>query len=85
MAKILSVLSMRHFFVLSLALNVSFILRTVYEREHGLSWFGFESENDQVTQRTRLSMSSSSSSLSSTTTTLTEAQDGGERIINLDQ
>lgn len=84
MAKISSVLSMRHFFVLSLALNVSFILRTVYEREHGLSWFGFESENDQVTQRTRLSMSSSSSSLSSTTTTLTEAQDGGERIINLD-
>jgi len=81
MVQIASVFSMRHFFVLSLALNVSFILRSVFEREQGLNWLGFESEKDQVTQRTRLSVSSSLSSI----TTLAEAQDSGERIINLDQ
>lgn len=81
MVQMASVFSMRHFFVLSLALNVSFILRSVFEREQGLNWLGFESEKDQVTQRTRLSVSSSLSSI----TTLAEAQDSGERIINLDQ
>ena len=81
MVQIASVFSMRHFFVLSLALNVSFILRSVFEREQGLNWLGFESEKDKVTQRTRLSVSSSHSSI----TTLAEAQDSGERIINLDQ
>lgn len=81
MVQMASVFSMRHFFVLSLALNVSFILRSVFEREQGLNWLGFESKKDQVTQRTRLSVSSSLSSI----TTLAEAQDSGERIINLDQ
>lgn len=81
MVQMASVFSMRHFFVLSLALNVSFILRSVFEREQGLNWLGFESEKDQVTQRTRFSVSSSLSSI----TTLAEAQDSGERIINLDQ
>ncbi|KAK4568726.1 hypothetical protein RGQ29_004220 [Quercus rubra] len=80
MVQIASVFSMRHFFVLSLALNVSFILRSVFEREQGLNWFGFESEKERITQRTRLSVSSSHSSI----TTLAEAQDSGERIINLD-
>jgi L-tryptophan--pyruvate aminotransferase len=84
MAKITGVFSMRHFFVLSLALNVSFILRTMYEREQGLICFRSDTQKGQITQRTRLSSSSSSSS-SSAAATRTEAQDGVERVINLDQ
>jgi hypothetical protein len=83
MAKITGVFSMRHFFVLSLALNASFILRTIYEREQGLICFRSETQKGQTTQRTRLSSSSSSSS--SAAAIRTEAQDGVERVINLDQ
>jgi hypothetical protein len=59
MAKITGVFSMRHFFVLSLALNVSFILRTMYEREQGLICFRSETQKGQTTQRRELSISTS--------------------------
>ncbi|KAG7954496.1 hypothetical protein I3843_11G021800 [Carya illinoinensis] len=78
--KITSVFSMRHLFLLSLAMNVSLILRTMYEREHGLNWLCFEAPNGHLSQRTRLSLSSSSTSA---TTTPIDAQPGGDSIINL--
>jgi hypothetical protein len=56
----------------------------MYEREQGLICFRSDTQKGQITQRTRLSSSSSSSS-SSAAATRTEAQDGVERVINLDQ
>lgn len=80
--------------MLSLALNVSLILRVLYVSEkHGP--FGFPTENQraplmadsgsetepEVNQRTRLSLPTSSSSVTSPS----EVEDDGKRIINLDQ
>ncbi|KAG7951857.1 hypothetical protein I3843_12G029200 [Carya illinoinensis] len=75
------VLSMRNLFVLSLALNVSLILRTMYEREQSHHWLSFETQKGQAVQKTRLALSSSSSS--SAATTQVDTQDGGEKILNL--
>ena len=69
--------------MLSLALNVSLILRTMYETEQGLLCYLSKTQKGHTTQRMRLSSSSSSSS--SAATTPTEDQDGVERVINLDQ
>lgn len=72
---------MRNLFVLSLALNVSLILRTMYEREQSHHWLSFETQKGQAVQKTRLALSSSSSS--SAATTQVDTQDGGEKILNL--
>ncbi|KAF3437488.1 hypothetical protein FNV43_RR20241 [Rhamnella rubrinervis] len=92
MARITSIFSLRNLFVLSLALNVSLILRVVYVSEkHGP--FGFPTENKraplmadtsetepEADQRTRLFLPTSSSSV----TAPSEVEDDGKRIINLD-
>lgn len=94
MSKITTIFSLKNLFVLSLALNVSLILRVFYESEKQVpSGFttekqraslmadsGSEKEAD-VNQRTIQSLSTSPSSA----TSLSEVEDGGERIINLDQ
>ncbi|KAF5459937.1 hypothetical protein F2P56_019843 [Juglans regia] len=81
MALITSVLSMRNLFVLSLALNVSLILRTMYEREQSHHWLSLETQKGQAVQETRLALSPTSSS--SAATTQVNTQDGGEKILNL--
>lgn len=80
--------------MLSLALNVSLILRVLYESEKHRP-FGISTENQraplmadsgsetepEVDQRTRLSLPTTSSSV----TDPSEVEDDGTRFINLDQ
>lgn len=97
MAKNLPVFSMKHLLVVSLALNVSLILRAMYEREkwslyHALS---LQQPRSSVINRcgspeeahvsTNKHLSISLPSLDMSTSIEAEDQDGGERIINLDQ
>lgn len=95
MAKITTIFSLKNLFVLSVALNVSLILKVFYQSEKqvpvGVSTeeqkasltadSGYQKEAD-VNQKTIQSLSTSSSSA---TISLAEIEDGGERIINLDQ
>ncbi|XP_044485001.1 tryptophan aminotransferase-related protein 2-like isoform X2 [Mangifera indica] len=96
MAKNLPVFSMKHLLVVSLALNVSLILRAMYEREkwslyHALS---LQQPRSSVINRcgspeeahvsTNKHLSISLPSLDMSTSIEAEDQDGGERIINLD-
>ncbi|KAJ7956201.1 Tryptophan aminotransferase-like protein [Quillaja saponaria] len=88
MAKIPTMFSLRHLLVLSLALNVSLVLRIVYESEQGCKLFwlkkligtsmaGDDSEREtHIVQRARLSVSNFS--------TRSGDHEGGERVINLD-
>lgn len=93
MVKIPSFFSLKHFLVLSLALNVSLVMRVIFENEKQGPLFGFSMlklrgssmADRQVRQRTLLSTSYSSSSSSSAKTTLAEVEDDQERIVNLDQ
>ncbi|XWS50904.1 hypothetical protein CRYUN_Cryun12cG0130300 [Craigia yunnanensis] len=86
MANLLSVFSIRNFLVLSLALNVSLILRVLllHDSQNGsFNGFFFKEQNRgqeeaHASQRTRLSSSVSSSS------SLTMAQGDEDRVINLD-
>ncbi|XP_015882478.3 tryptophan aminotransferase-related protein 2 isoform X1 [Ziziphus jujuba] len=94
MAKITTIFSLKNLFVLSVALNVSLILKVFYQSEKqvpvGVSTeeqkasltadSGYQKEAD-VNQKTIQSLSTSSSSA---TISLAEIEDGGERIINLD-
>lgn len=94
MAGITSILSLRNLFVLSLALNVSLILRVVYvsekqgpldfctenQRAPLMAGSGSGSELD-VNHRTSPSLLTFSSSA----TTPSEVEDDGKRVINLDQ
>ena len=80
MAKIPGFFSLKHFLVLSLALNVSLVLRVVFDTENlGLHFSGFVL---QKKQRTVLSTPPSSSSSSAS---VAEVEDGGEKVVNLDQ
>ena len=88
MAKIPSLFSLKHFLVLSLALNMSLVMRVVFESEkHGFFAFsllklgGSSMVYSQVSQRTLLATTSSSTAK----TSLAEIEDGGEQVINLDQ
>lgn len=91
MAKIPStaVFSTKHFLALSLALNVSFILRMLYEAEQGHNMSCIKNETDFDTKahsniiKSRVVMSSSTSSLANSTCTDGKAR--SNRIINLDQ
>lgn len=83
MAKLPTVFSLRHLLVLSLALNVSLILRIlVYEVEqgHDRSCSNTEGRN---THKTRMVISSSTSPLANST--CTDHIGGRNRVINLDQ
>ncbi|KAI5407146.1 tryptophan aminotransferase-related protein 2 [Lathyrus oleraceus] len=90
MAKIPStaVFSTKHFLALSLALNVSFILRMLYEGEQGHNMSCIKNETDFDTKthsniiKSRVVMSSSTSSLANSTCTDGKAR--SNRIINLD-
>ena len=93
MPKLPTVFSLRHFLVLSLALNVSLILRMVYEgdevynrscskKETGISVAGADESNSQG-HKSRLVISSTSSSLANST--CTDREGGTNRVINLDQ
>ncbi|KAB1221453.1 Tryptophan aminotransferase-related protein 2 [Morella rubra] len=73
MAKLTSVFSMRHWFLLSLALNVSLILSIVNE-------FGTQKAGE-VSQTMQLCLQPSSSCAA--TTTRTEPPDDGERVFDL--
>ena len=85
MANLFSVFSLRNLLVLSLALNVSLILRVLllHDSQNGsFNGLFFKEQNGgqeeaHASQRTRLSSSVSSS--------LTMAQGGEDRVINLDQ
>ncbi|KAJ6875572.1 hypothetical protein NC652_035079 [Populus alba x Populus x berolinensis] len=91
MARLFSVFSLRNLLVLSLALNVSLILRVLYEKESGvISGLSLDNKREALrtdsmpseahaTQREHLSMPSSSSSSS------TVDSNGRDRVINLDQ
>jgi L-tryptophan--pyruvate aminotransferase len=91
MARLFSVFSLRNLLVLSLALNVSLILRVLYEKESGvISGLSLDNRREALrtdsmpseahaTQREHLSMRSSSSSSS------TVDSNGRDRVINLDQ
>ncbi|KAL3571143.1 hypothetical protein D5086_028392 [Populus alba] len=90
MARLFSVFSLRNLLVLSLALNVSLILRVLYEKESGvISGLSLDNKREALrtdsmpseahaTQREHLSMPSSSSSSS------TVDSNGRDRVINLD-
>ncbi|KAI5562736.1 hypothetical protein BDE02_15G070300 [Populus trichocarpa] len=90
MARLFSVFSLRNLLVLSLALNVSLILRVLYEKESGvISGLSLDNRREALrtdsmpseahaTQREHLSMRSSSSSSS------TVDSNGRDRVINLD-
>ncbi|VVA38390.1 PREDICTED: tryptophan [Prunus dulcis] len=78
MANFLSIFTMRNLLVLSLALNLSLIMRVFYETEkHGPRGFSAQKADSglekaaHATQRTLVSLSSS-------------GQDDGEKLINLD-
>lgn len=86
-------LSLRHFLVLSIALNVSLILRTVYyESEKGSKGFCLnknmmaDADSDDreghLIHKSRLAMSSTSSLVNSTRA---DHPGGRETVINLDQ
>ncbi|PON96702.1 Trytophan aminotransferase, partial [Trema orientale] len=89
MVKIPSFFSLKHFLVLSLALNVSLVMRVVFENEKQGPLFGFSLSklrgssmaDDQATQRTLLATPSSSAK---TKTSLAEVEDDLERVVNLD-
>lgn len=82
-------LSLSNLLVLSLALNVSLILRMVYEREDGHKGCCFNKQRDgHVVHQARLAISSSSSSSpSSSLANFSRAnhREARERVINLDQ
>ncbi|KAK0586723.1 hypothetical protein LWI29_011381 [Acer saccharum] len=81
MEKIFDVLSMKHLLLVSIALNVSLILRVIDGSEKEIP----NSEKVHVSKNMQLFLSSSSSSSSSLfSSTGIEAQDGWERVINLD-
>ncbi|TXG50222.1 hypothetical protein EZV62_022746 [Acer yangbiense] len=79
MEKIFGVLSMKHLLLVSVALNVSLILRVIDGSEKEI----LNSEKVHVCKNMQLFLSSSSSSLFASTGI--EAQDGWERVINLDR
>ncbi|RDY10571.1 hypothetical protein CR513_04885, partial [Mucuna pruriens] len=97
MAKLPTVFSLRHFLVLSLALNVSLILRLMlYQSEKGHNHSCFETERGTSISRTnsyteghninihksRMLISSSTSSLANST--CADQTGGRNRVINLD-
>ncbi|KAM6594423.1 tryptophan aminotransferase-related protein 2 [Cannabis sativa] len=92
MAKIPSFFSLKHLLVLSLALNVSLIMRVVFEDERQGPLFGFSlikprgssMADTEASQRTLLATSSSSSISSSAKTSIAEVEDSGEKLVNLD-
>ncbi|GMN45977.1 hypothetical protein TIFTF001_015155 [Ficus carica] len=80
MAKIPGFFSLKHFLVLSLALNVSLVLRVVFDTENlGLHFSGFVLQKKQ-----RTVLSTPSSSASSSSASVAEVEDGGEEVVNLD-
>ncbi|XP_028765189.1 tryptophan aminotransferase-related protein 2 [Neltuma alba] len=89
MAKLPNMLSLWNLLVLSLALNVSLILRMVYEREQGYKGSScFKKQGDgHVFHEASLTISSSSSSSSSSNLANSSCPNhpqGSERVINLD-
>ncbi|KAK2663688.1 hypothetical protein Ddye_002262 [Dipteronia dyeriana] len=78
MEKIFSVLSMKHLLLVSIALNVSLFLRVIDVSEKEI----LNSENMHVSKNKQLFLSSSLSLFASTGI---EAQNGWERVINLDR
>ncbi|KAJ1377430.1 Pyridoxal phosphate-dependent transferase, major domain [Sesbania bispinosa] len=88
MAKLPTMFSLRHLLVLSLALNVSLILRMVYESEEGSDSFCLKKtvmssgvEEGHIIHKSRLAISPASSFANST---LTDHPGGRDRVINLD-
>ncbi|MED6149451.1 hypothetical protein PIB30_062541 [Stylosanthes scabra] len=92
MAKLQSVFSMRHMLVLSLALNVSFILRILYDGTQDLFFFSYNHHQGQTSNlhNPRLLISSSSSFSNSSSSTCKDHQqpsinnNNKNRVINLD-
>ncbi|XP_017973799.1 PREDICTED: tryptophan aminotransferase-related protein 2 isoform X2 [Theobroma cacao] len=90
MAKFLSVFSVRNLLVLSLALNVSLVLRVLvlHDSQNGsFNGFFFEKQNgpqEEAHASKRARLSSSVSSSSSSSSPLTMAQGDQDRVINLD-
>ncbi|XP_022737313.1 tryptophan aminotransferase-related protein 2 [Durio zibethinus] len=90
MATLLSVFSVRNLLVLSLALNVSLILRVMllHDSQNGsFNGFFFEEQNgpqEEAHASKRRRLSSSVSSSSSSSSSLTMAQGDEDRVINLD-
>ncbi|XVF12177.1 hypothetical protein REPUB_Repub08aG0091900 [Reevesia pubescens] len=88
----LSVSSVRNLLVLSLALNVSLILRVLIlhdSQNESCECFLFEEQNGSqqeahASKRTRLTSSVSSSSSSSSSSSLTMSEGDEDRVINLD-
>lgn len=100
MVKIPDFFSLKHLLALSLALNVSLVLRVLFESENqGLHYYGLAlqkkfrgtsmAESGSVQKVAHVSkravLSTPFSSSSSSVGTLSEVEDGGEKIINLDQ
>ncbi|KAI4343719.1 hypothetical protein L6164_011035 [Bauhinia variegata] len=92
MAKIPTVFSLRHCFVVSLALNVSLVLRMVYECDQGCKGACLKTQSSPsmaepgskyVMHQSRLAVSSSSPLVNSNSTQTAHLK-VGERIINLD-
>ncbi|KAI4336200.1 hypothetical protein L6164_014755 [Bauhinia variegata] len=90
MAKIPTVFSLRHCFVVSLALNFSLILRMMYEREQGCKGAFWkkqsessmaEVDSNHLMHKSHLAVSSSSPLVNSTRTDHPKV---AERVINLD-
>jgi L-tryptophan--pyruvate aminotransferase len=82
MANLPAMLSLKHFLVLSLALNVSLILRMVYEGEQkGINNNKIQGYN-RIIQKSRLAISSITSFANSTRKDHSGIMD---KIINLDQ
>jgi L-tryptophan--pyruvate aminotransferase len=83
MANLPAMLSLKHFLVLSLALNVSLILRMVYESDHqqGSNNNKIQGYN-RIIQKSRLAISSITSFANSTRKDHSGIMD---KIINLDQ
>ncbi|KAL5747146.1 hypothetical protein ACOSP7_024143 [Xanthoceras sorbifolium] len=86
MEKIFRVFSLKHLLLVSIALNVSLILRVMNlsEKEILNSWSQEEELAKGHVSNNRHLSSSSSSSSSSFANTRIEAEDGGEKVINLD-
>ena len=85
MGKLSSVFSMRHFLVLSLALNVCLISRVVYEGENWREEEQSRALMADASQKSAHVSRSSPTPPSPSTVTSPEIKDDGERVINLDQ
>lgn len=86
MARIMEVVSLKHFFVLSMALNVSLILRAINQNDkHQIGAPMAVQKGAKVAQMTFLSFPSLSSPSAAAPATQPLGEYGSERVINLDQ